>query len=808
MRHINILMIFLVLLLYVVPVVYITAVPDKAEADCDNFDLLSEEVAEASSFNPGAGQKLYRMPTGIGNGPNGGDIYLWYGDGYAYSYEVEDDGEMELVEKTALSEYGGGTASTSWKGQWAYSGYTDIYVLLAAGSDLNYAPTLGTYHVSSTGSINSTIIDSEANTGDMPYWKSTHHDWSLYQIEGSHDLTGAFSGYTWNPGSYNTGIIMTWNISSLGQITVLDRSNMGSGVYPFDFEYLWTTGGDNDLMYGLSTDRSAGSDVLMFVKVDHSASRDITKMPSYTLGTDVLPSFARMENSFNLILSTYGDESSLGIMECTQDGTIIGFAGGTVSYSEITVGKTDIRFYGEDTYGLVYYGDNVISDTYVRLVDIPLGTTDLDSDDLTCAEPLGVGTNWYCPSPATTQLNDLDDNYAIVSSGTWNGSTSSVTFVTIQVNLPTAIPVLTTQDATNITSTTCTGNGTITDIGGVVPTFRGFCWNLTGTPTTSDYGWYEEGTFSVGAYSGPVTGLPLTTIYMRSFATNSEGTGYGNEIEISLGEPIVYTLGVVNAGTNTTSMIGWISSVGGSSLTERGFYYNTTGSPTSSDNTVGTVFALSTGEYYENATGLTPNTLYYFRAFATNSYGTDTGDVLTFNTVPSYSDNTMCLDFQPTSIIPPSSPGTITDVSSYGNNASYILADMIDGVTVYVSNETSDGGGFYPSPSSDFGEILIVPPQSGMEQQGDASLLPLYEVFEEAGDSIGMEPALLYIMMVFGVSMGIGFLIYLLSGSLLVSLIIMTVMLAGFMSTGVMPLWVLIFFVAFSIGLMYIMRQS
>jgi len=295
--------------------------------------------------------------------------------------------------------------------------------------------------------------------------------------------------------------------------------------------------------------------------------------------------------------------------------------------------------------------------------------------------------------------------------------------------------------------------------------------------------------------------ISLTTVVIE-FASEKN-------IVFALGEPIVSTLGVVDVGTDSVSMVGYISSVGDSTLIERGFYYNTTGSPTASDNTVATIFGLSVGNFYEEATSLTSNTTYYYRAFATNSHGTDIGNELNFTTVASYTDNTMSLSFQPWDLIPPTSPGTITDVSPYGNNASYVLASMIDGVTVYVTNELAGGGGFYPGQGDiDLPNKWVVPPQSQMTQQGDASNLPLYEIFEEVGDDIGMEPALLYIMMVFGVSMGIGFLIYLIVGSLLMALLVMIVLMGGFMSTGVLPLWVLIFFVAFAIGLMYVSRQT
>ncbi len=391
--------------------------------------------------------------------------------------------------------------------------------------------------------------------------------------------------------------------------------------------------------------------------------------------------------------------------------------------------------------------------------------------------------------------------YATSTNGTGYGPTG--TFTTLA-----GPPTLTTEAPTDIVGDAFTANGTITSIGAGSPTFRGFVWNLTGTPTTSDYGWYEEGSFDTGAYSGPITGVPSTVIYIRAFATNAMGTGYGNEIEFGIAEPIVYTLGVTNVGTSTASGSGYLVSFGASMVNRVGICWSSSGTPTTADNVCYKEVAIGIGNYFCDMTGMFSNTVYYVRAYATNANFTGYGDVINFMTVPNFTDNTMYLDFEPTSIIPPSSPGTITDVSSYENNASYILADMIDGVTVYASI-ASTAGNFYPEyASSDLGEILIVPPQSGMEQQGDASLLPLYDLFSESAANIGVDVAILYTVATLSIAMGVGFLFFLISGSIFVALIGMTVLFAGFFSTGVMPFWILIFFVAFSFGIVFLYRQA
>lgn len=91
-----------------------------------------------------------------------------------------------------------------------------------------------------------------------------------------------------------------------------------------------------------------------------------------------------------------------------------------------------------------------------------------------------------------------------------------------------AVPVLTTVALSLIQVNTATsGGGTITSASTV--TVKGVCWNTTGTPTTADSK-TSNGT-GLTAFESKLTGLvELTTYYVRAYATNSDGTGYGSEL--------------------------------------------------------------------------------------------------------------------------------------------------------------------------------------------------------------------------------------------------------------------------------------
>lgn len=84
---------------------------------------------------------------------------------------------------------------------------------------------------------------------------------------------------------------------------------------------------------------------------------------------------------------------------------------------------------------------------------------------------------------------------------------------------------------------------------------------------------------------------------------------------------VLYTTATVHA------RVSWD---GNSPVTQRGFYYGTSPLPSTNMTTV----AGTTGAYLANLTGLTPNTLYYYRAFATNANGTTILIDSTFQTLP------------------------------------------------------------------------------------------------------------------------------------------------------------------------------
>ena len=95
-----------------------------------------------------------------------------------------------------------------------------------------------------------------------------------------------------------------------------------------------------------------------------------------------------------------------------------------------------------------------------------------------------------------------------------------------------SIPELTTADVSEIMGTTAQCGGTITSNGGAAVTARGVCWSTTEAPSVSD-SITSDGT-GIGNFTSEITGLIAETdYYIRAYATNSAGTGYGDTKEFT-----------------------------------------------------------------------------------------------------------------------------------------------------------------------------------------------------------------------------------------------------------------------------------
>ena len=232
----------------------------------------------------------------------------------------------------------------------------------------------------------------------------------------------------------------------------------------------------------------------------------------------------------------------------------------------------------------------------------------------------------------TSNITGLTENttyyvraYATSGAGTAYGETR--TFVTTAYILPT----VTTSEVTNISGTKADCRCNVTSEGDFTVTARGVCWSTTDNPTIDDSHTVDGG--GAGSFISNITGLTeITTYYVRAYATSGASTVYGETRTFVTTEyilPTVTTSEVTNVSFTTAKCGGEVTE-GDYTVTARGVCWSTAANPTIDDSH--TIDGGGAGSFISNITGLTENTTYYVRAYATSSAGTVYGETKTFET--------------------------------------------------------------------------------------------------------------------------------------------------------------------------------
>ena len=196
------------------------------------------------------------------------------------------------------------------------------------------------------------------------------------------------------------------------------------------------------------------------------------------------------------------------------------------------------------------------------------------------------------------------------------------------------LPTVTTEAASDITTSQVQLNGSVAETPGYPITERGFELadnsQLTGATT------YIAGSGN-GSFHYTVSNLQLATrYYYRTYAQTALGVQHGGVLffDTQAELPEVHTDSVTNVKSSRATCGGNVTYNGGAYVTARGVCWSTAPNPTLSDSH--TDDGNGIGTFTSSIAGLSASTTYYVRAYATNSVGTAYGEERTLTTWPPF----------------------------------------------------------------------------------------------------------------------------------------------------------------------------
>ena len=234
--------------------------------------------------------------------------------------------------------------------------------------------------------------------------------------------------------------------------------------------------------------------------------------------------------------------------------------------------------------------------------------------------------------------------FSIFQSGYWSGTlthfmpgwgymyyskrTEVVSFV---FGTPALQLIVTTTTPSSITTFGMTCGGEVTGSGSNEVLVRGVCWSTQQNPTIDDPRTTDG--YGIGSFGSMVEGLELnTTYYVRAYALTAKGTGYGEQKVFTTlsGVPSLSISAPSEIGTTWAFCDGEVNDDGGFEVIERGICWSTSPNPTIEG--IHGANGAGLGNFTVNMYYMEPDTTYYVRAYAINSYTTAYSNEISFRT--------------------------------------------------------------------------------------------------------------------------------------------------------------------------------
>jgi uncharacterized protein (TIGR02145 family) len=241
------------------------------------------------------------------------------------------------------------------------------------------------------------------------------------------------------------------------------------------------------------------------------------------------------------------------------------------------------------------------------------------------------------------------------------------------------LPTIETLSITNISDTSATGGGNITNNGGNNVIARGVCWSTSVKPTISDFKTIDgEGS---GSFSSNITGLNgSTTYYVIAYATNSLGTGYGIALSFKTADQLSTsaTQAATNVSPSSATLNGIVNPKNLTTAVTFEFGIDTSYGQVSTA-TQSPLKGSINKSVSANITGLNAATTYHFRVKTENTLGITYGNDMTFKTLGQ---------------LPTSSTQSATNVFSYSATLNGIVNANYLSTTVTFEYGVSTGYGY------------------------------------------------------------------------------------------------------------------
>lgn len=200
------------------------------------------------------------------------------------------------------------------------------------------------------------------------------------------------------------------------------------------------------------------------------------------------------------------------------------------------------------------------------------------------------------------------------------------------------VPDVSTGSSENIISSAFSILGKITDIGTSDVSQHGHVLSESNqVPTTADAKIELGAANSAKDFKSGFAGLKAnTTYYVRAYATNATGTGYGTVATVKTANevpPTVTTGAVSNVSQSQVTVAGKLTDNGTQAVFQTGHCISEANQePTIADSKTELGSGSAPKDFVTTFLGLNPNKTYYIRAYARSSVGASYGAVVSFKT--------------------------------------------------------------------------------------------------------------------------------------------------------------------------------